>query len=204
MPIELILPHHSLADWDWQAGLSHTLDNTVKVVDPSSVRLQGALTNNYYAALCRRSNCQLIPEVQIDTYLRSVDMLESRPIITVSNQAPLGSAAIQNCYFLMFRGDISLVKCVAGGWVLLQWWAWGAESDTWHRYRFTSWVTNGTLNFRIERYDAGEFVWVEPDALDPTPPWLLSPVNRCGVGLYNRALTEDVWFDETYVYGPTM
>jgi len=202
--LELPKKHHSLADWDFLAGLIYALDNAVYVSSPSSLRITVPSASGLrVGCLNKDSSCVNLPQGRIETQLRSTSIGNARPAIIFRNQGGVGSIDNDNTYFVTVAGTTAnATKRVAGGITGLGSWSRSYADNTWYQERITWWNEPPALILRYEYWDGSAWVIVTPDITDSAPSFEGSTTNRCGLGDNRTGGPYYNYFDDTMIYGP--
>ena len=205
--LELPKKHHSLADWDFRAGEVYALDNAVYTSAPSSLRITGpGGENNFTTCLNRDASCLNLPQGRLETQFRVGDFTnEGNPQISFRNQGALNSIDDDNTYYIRIGANTNtLYKRVAATETNLGTWTRTHYNLTWYRERITWWNEAPVLLIRYEYWDGSAWVIVTPDITDSSPDFGDSSTNRCGLGFYIRAPSNNrnFWYDDTMIYGP--
>jgi len=194
----------SIPDWDWETA-NYTFDAVDKIEGTSSLCFNG---NN--CILAKHAAAQNLKNGMVETYLKMGDPAEFRYINTYIhfyNQAPLGSANMDNCYRFRIRIYETwiaefVVEEVVGGTVqrtftLTQTQAW----MDWQKKRFIWYIKNGILYVYVDHWTGTEWV-KDTDVIAITNPrWLDSATKRVGLaggGIDSPAAY--IRFDATRIY----
>ena len=202
--LELPKKHHSLADWDFLAGLIYALNNAVYVSSPSSLRITVPSASGFrVGCLNKDSSCVNLPQGRIETQLRSRNIGVARPAIIFRNQGGVSSIDNDNTYFVTVTNvGANATKRVAGVTTILGDWPCVHSSDTWYQERITWWNESLVLILRYEYWDGSAWVIVTPDITDSAPSFEGSTTNRCGLGDSRTEGQYYNYFDDTMIYGP--
>jgi len=209
-PRSLDPPHHSAAvDWD-HSDDTWSLDDTVYVSEPKSLKWpQPTASGAHRASLCKHEGTIALNEGRVVTWIRH-NHLNGYTRIYFRNQAPVGTANHNNCYFVAWNSNTSIVglrKVVNGNLTLLADKAYGGgftyPVNEWRKVRVTWWEDGGVLYVRVEWWNGAEWVQICDDFYDPDNLWSGETVNRCGVGTAYYSVSGIVcWFDDTEIWGP--
>ena len=201
---KLELPkHHSLADWDFRAGLVYALDNVIFISAPSSIRITPTIANTIHVlSLNRDAACITLPEGRIETQWRVTGIGTGAGCgVIFRNQGALGVIDEANTYYVNFFSESAVVaKTVGGGVTALGSWALGHVTNTWYRERVTWWNEAPVLLIRYEYWDGANWVIPAADITDPAPDFGASATNRVGLGSLN--IGANAYYDDTMIYGP--
>ena len=198
--LELPKKHHSLADWDFGAGLVYALDNVTFISAPSSIHITASTTAVY--CLNRDAACLNLPQGRIETQWRAEAIANARPRVDFRNQGTLGNIDNDNTYYVYFSSTgAEAIKRVASGETTLGSWSHSHANYTWYRERITWWNEAPVLLIRYEYWDGAAWQVVGTDITDSAPDFGSSATNRCGLGGY--VTTQSGFFcDDTMIYGP--
>ena len=204
---KLLIPHHSVSDWDFTHGtLYRFLDTTQWVSSPTSLRMKYTTTPNITG--CILSNlvgCQNIPQGELRTWYRA-PYVGSVPF-NFRNQDTSTTPSQTNCYAVNISNlYIRLLRIVGGvattiGDVPFTW-----QANTWFHLRVKFWNgvnLSGEDSLCAEIYQEVGGAWVKlGDTLyDNQNKWKGSGVNRLGLR-YQTDSSMPNWFDDTEIWGP--
>ena len=202
--LELPKKHHSLADWDFLAGLIYALDNAVYVSSPSSLRITVPGYSGFrVGCLNKDSSCVNLPQGRIETQLRSTGIATARPTIIFRNQGGVGSIDNDNTYLVTVISTAVIArKRVAGVTTILGNWSRSRANNTWYQERITWWNEPPVLILRYEYWDGSTWITATPDITSLAPSFEGSTTNRCGLGDNRIEGIYYDYFDDTMIYGP--
>jgi len=180
------LLHHSVDEWDRQNPQQIVLDTVIYHGAPSSLRFQDvAPFVNKLAILSRHAEAQCIKDGRLVTWAHFRRANVYQPF-TFRNQAPLGSANIENCYLTtMDLHSQNLYILQAGVPTFLGQWLGDMTLNTWEHWRLSWWsvlVNGGITNLLVslEKEIAGEWVQYGSPIEYAANTWHDSEINRCG------------------------
>jgi hypothetical protein len=188
-----------VADWDKEFSY-WSLDTSVKVSDPSSIRIYNLTGDYFHAFLSRDASAQNVRDGMMIGYCLYSSSTGGFGF-NFRNQAALGAANHNNCYlwyYYAYEHALRLYRVVNGGFTLLRSVSLSLSADTWYKFR-TSWWSDpglGGLVIRLERWDGSNWVKVFDDYVDSGDYWKDSSVNRCGPLGYRSG----GYHDDTEIY----
>ncbi|MBA7535023.1 hypothetical protein ES705_27273 [subsurface metagenome] len=204
---KIIPVHHSLADWDFQYGaLNRSLSADRFISAPTSLRLKRAAGGAWYdMILCRLPATQCLPQGEVRNWFYGY--LTAYMPCCFRNQAALGSANHNNCYYIYLPGESSILyRTVDGFGTTRDTSTFHVDSNTWTHVR-VFWY-NGTtpgdapaLCVDLYRDVAGEWIKEGSTLYDTDNSWKDEPVNRAG--FYARIASDHPqYWDDTEIWGP--
>ncbi len=197
--------HHSVDQWDREEPTQINLDTIVYHSAPACLRFQDvAPFKNYLTILSRHAEAQCIIDGRLVTWAHFMRANVPQPFC-FRNQAPLGTANRDNCYYTyMDKHSQNLYIYQEGIPTFLGQWFAEMTLNTWIHWRLSWWsaLTNGgvsTLLVSLEKEIDGE--WVEQGAPIEyaANTWHDSEINRCGFqgapgGAYHvRVDDSEIW-----------
>lgn len=202
--------HHSTADWDY-SSIYWTLISAFYVSPPSSLKVWHAASGTQITSILSRADCaQCVPQGRILNNIRTNNFSYAWPLVIFRNQAALGTANHQNCYYVVFYDaacwtfrQVNNVptqigtSSYPGGNLLI---------NTWYLVRVT-WWNDGPINLtiRTEIYRNGAWETADPEIHDPNNQFKDSEINRAGIGAYcysGHVSTRYTAHDDTSIYVP--
>ena len=198
--------HHTVADWDFSAGTPKSLDATIYVSPPSSLKITGAAVPSLARpALCRIAETQCIAQGEVRTWHRVSDITWPNYLV-FRNQAALGSADILNTYLWVIFAAIAYLRVrVAGiegdiGNVPVS-----RANNTWEHWRTTYSIGldpagDPAIIVKLYREVAAEWVQQGSTLYDTQNRWATSSINRSGIGCAERTGKLYYW-DDTEIWG---
>ncbi len=198
--------HHSVSDWDFQAGTPFILSTGRYVSPPSSLYLYGVASPTVNRAiLCRLPSCQVVAQGEVRCWFRS-DNVGLGQELYFRNQAALGTANYNNGYEMSIRGTWAYFYYVLGGTGhLLDAIAITRAQNTWSGWRVVFW--NGiqpptTPALAVDLYEKVGGIWVKRGhtIYDTNNRWAASGINRLGIGC-NEYRNQAYWHDDTELWG---
>lgn len=197
--------HHSVADWDILPAGYHTLSTITYVSPPTSIRFYATgSTICRISVLCRVAKTQCIPEGELRTWLRWNYYAEY--IAMWKNQAPLGSADMNNCYNILNSASLLRVgKVVNGKSSVFAEIPTTSTADTWEHWRVKYWNgldpdPIGAMCVEVYKEVGGVWVLQGQRVYDPANMWKDSLVNRSGFHVIT-ALGKNEYYDDTEIWG---
>ncbi len=206
MPGKLKIPHHTVADWDFQEGSQYrTLDNAYFISAPTSLKLGPPPGSWIDTVLCRIPATQCLPQGELRTWLRSTTGIVYPAAFR--NQAPLGTANYQNFYTVRLDGTLCrLYRFIAGVSSIRDGCPAPFSINTWFHYR--TFYYNGltpaeapALCVDVYQEIDGEWVKFQRTLYDTDNTWEDSEINRSGF-LASLAAGTMIWWDDTEIWGP--
>jgi len=198
--------HHTVADWDFSAGMTKDLSVIQFVSPPSSIHL-GDFPNNTIdgAILCRIAEAQCIPEGRIVTWARQRTPANQYRY-TFRNQAVLGSANSDDCY--QVQVDTThwyLYRYVGGAPTLVGTRSANHWADYWahHRVSFYNGQDPLGIDALVVIYEREiDGVWTPQDEpiYDPVNMYKDSPTNRLGLVSHGCFAGWEQWYDDTEIW----
>ncbi|MBA7536775.1 hypothetical protein ES705_29039 [subsurface metagenome] len=206
LPGKLKIDHHTLADWDFQHGaLYRSLAADYYISEPTSLKYSGAPSSWATTILCRIPATLNLPQGEMRAWFRSNYKILTPAVFR--NQAALGTANYDNCYYVRIGAvDVSLVSYVGGFPSVRDSFAYTGYMNEWRHHR-VFWYNGKTPaeqpSICVDLYDdvGGEWVKQGTTLYDTLNRWKDSAINRCGhlPLLYSGRLR---WFDDTEIWGP--
>lgn len=197
-PSKLLLPHHTVGDWDKPAA-DWKLDTVFYISAPSSLY---CWFNTPNAFLCRLADSLILPAGRLVTYVRP--QFTTDYWLTFRNQAVLGTQEVKDCYLISTHATnrIDFGKRVNNVYTKLAEWVAAFTLNNWHHIRISWWTTYDDMNtpslaVHLEIYEAG--AWADKGIqYDTDNLWVDSGVNRLGLACYATAIS----YDDTQVWKP--
>ncbi|MBA7683869.1 hypothetical protein ES703_92255 [subsurface metagenome] len=206
MPGKLLVPHHTITDWDFKDGsTARSLANDYFVSAPTSLKYVWPPGYWETVVLCRIPGTLCLPQGELRTWVRTTSAFQY--LCTFRNQAALGSANVLNCYNTYLSGNrLYWHRQVAGVETFVEWTASFTRTNEWVHYRFVWYIglTPGeetALCLDHYRDIAGEWVKLGETMYDTQNLWVDSEINRCGFQPFVGYTWTD-WFDDTEIWGP--
>jgi len=194
----------AILDWDWETN-KYTLDPDDKVEGTSSLCLNGE-----NCVLARHSPVQNLESGILETYLKMGDPTTAHDFwvhIPFYNQAPLGTANMDNCYrFRMYifewsLGELVLQEIVAGTVERTFKFSPTQAWMDWQKKRFVWYIKDGILYAYVDHWTGTEWVKSSDIVAVTNPRWLESTVKRVGLALRGAIDPADYTrFDATSIY----
>lgn len=194
--------HHSITDWDWQGGVAgRSLDPTVFISPPSSLRMYYATTYPQYSILCRDLLVRNLPQGEIRMW-RKGHRTDVGPAC-FRNQNALGTAnfspgysiklGLPNCQILR---DITIIGTLPITVVIDVWEHWRVR---W--YNSEDGAGNPALAIEIYKEVAGAWVSQIGTFYDTQNKYKDSAINRVGFRTH-AAFGSAENYDDTEIWGP--
>ncbi|MBA7623451.1 hypothetical protein ES703_30847 [subsurface metagenome] len=199
--------HHSVADWDFEFGATNRSLSAVQYVSPpTSLRILEPTSADFRdTVLCRIAETQCLPqgEVRNWAWYNYIALM----VACFRNQAPLGTANFQNCYYVHLSGTSARLYRYIGGVISLR------DQTTcqtfgqaWAHYRVLFW--NGLTPsleeaLCVNLYHGVGDIWTQEGQTmyDTDNSWKDSEINRIGFVPYSSDNREQYW-DDTEIWGP--
>jgi len=199
--------HHSVSDWDFQAGMHHTLTELQFVSAPSSLECWWQEGNPLDSSiLCRIAETQVIAEGEVRTWYRTTNF--TRPVFLLfRNQHALGGADRADCYhwditsaWAYLSRRIADVPVEIGHFSILMY------NNTWHHLRTRFWsgknpAGEDALNVELFLEVDGDWVQQGTTLYDTENQWKDSEINRLGIGGRTDSAPHH-FFDDTEIWAP--
>lgn len=198
--------HHSVADWDFEAGTAFTLSPAQYVSPPSSLYLYGTTPSmTGRTILCRLPSCQVVAEGEVRSWFRASQTLRGLNIYFRS-QAVLGVANENNCYKMSLRSTFAYFYYNPGfSSFLLNSIPITFSDNTWVHWRVVFW--NGIEPgvgpaLAVDLYEEVAGLWVKRGATfyHTVNDWKDSATNRLGIGC-TEYINQSYYFDDTELWG---
>ena len=199
--------HHSVSDWDFQAGMHHTLTELQFVSAPSSLECFWQAGNPVDSSiLCRIAETLVIAEGEVRTWYRTTN--RTRPMfIEFRNQHALGGADHDNTYFWSLTGAWAyLNRRIAGIETEIDHFPILMNNDTWYHWRTRFWSGKNpagadALNTELFLEVDGDWVQQGETLYDTQNQWKDSAINRSGIGGKTDSAPHH-FFDDTEIWAP--
>lgn len=201
--------HHSVADWDFELGtLYRSLSAETFVSSPSSLKFYATgTTYRRDTVLCRLADTLCIAQGELRTWLRYNGFYQRVPCFR--NQAPLGTATWDNCYFVQIISDKwTLTRYIGGTGPTLAETACSSVNNVWEHWRCVFWDGNNpeyqeALCVELYKEIGGEWVKQGATLYDTTSQWETSEINRIGFHMTFRDAKAQ-FIDDTEIWGPVV
>ena len=199
--------HFSVSDWDVDSPVPCSLSSTQYVSPPTSrYCLEAASVWRIAHHLCRIAATQCLPQGRWITYIRIVS--GSHEVALFRNQAALGSANHDNCYYVHVGPAGFYLRRMIGGATSYTWptYEWTSPDGQWHHYRVDWWngtLADGTPCLCVEVFKeiTGEWVLQGERMTDTTNQWKDSEINRVGFRI-NAGYGDGAYFDDSEIWAP--
>jgi hypothetical protein len=206
--LERIKSHHSTSDWDFYS--SWTLDTSVYISAPSSLKLTYVTS----LALLKHSVSGLITEGRIVDNIRfyRTRTTSTYPTYVFRANAADGGADYSAGYCIVLKGsDVSndaplnrATLCYGSRSspteILAQSINPALAQNTWYKLRVTWWVSAGVLMVRLEYFDGTDWVKLCSDWADTNNRYATNSIQRCGVGAAQCISPYYTWHDDTEIW----
>ena len=202
-----IIAHHSVIDWDFQYGATNRSLSSIQYVSPpTSLRILEPTTATFLdTILCRIPETQCLPQGEVRNwqycYYRNLHPAVFR------NQAVLGTADSENCYFVYLASTIAyLYRVISGVNSKRDQTTCQTFVDTWTHYRVVFWngytpALEEALCVNLYREVAGEWIQEGETMYDTDNSFKDSETNRIGFAARSLANHPQYW-DDTEIWGP--
>ncbi|MBA7581336.1 hypothetical protein ES708_23238 [subsurface metagenome] len=204
----LYLPkHHSVADWDFEAGTAHQLFSEFFYSEPSCLRIyQLNGSTERPSVLCRVPETLVLPQGEVRTYFWTDDLTRDAWLV-FRNQHALGGANRDNTYLWSLTSAWAFFnRYEAGAPTLIGTIPIIIAYDGWFHWRTVFW--NGTnpagdpaLCVSLYQEVAGDWVQQGATLYDEVNKWADSEINRVGIGCWVSSGTNK-YFDDTEIWAP--
>ncbi|MBA7542354.1 hypothetical protein ES705_34675 [subsurface metagenome] len=206
MPGKIIVPHHSVTDWDFeQADEHHSLSEDEFISAPTSLRLYNADTSAVEVVLCRIPATLVLPQGEVRTW-QYAESPVCRPAV-FRNQAALGTSNYQNMYeMLVYPNEARFSYYSAGSPHTIDTHVCIVPAGQWNHWR-VFWYNGETpgeeeaicVDLYLEIHDE----WQKQGATfyHTLNLWKDSAINRCGFR-QNVAVRKAHFWDNTEIWGP--
>ncbi|MBA7543495.1 hypothetical protein ES705_35826 [subsurface metagenome] len=206
MPGKLKSEHHTLADWDFEFGSEgRFLSDDYFISPPTCLKMEPPSEYIFTPILCRIPGTLCLPQGELRTWLRSIhgDFI----LAGFRNQAPLGTATRDNCYYIMATPtDTRLYLRLNDAGYLHSSTTPCYVIDEWQHFRIF-WY-NGfnpaeeeSLCVDIYLDVASEWVKQGSTLYSRQNRWKDSEINRCGPFPHTFPAWPKYW-DDTEIWGP--
>ena len=202
----MLFNHHSLADWDFEHGsLYRSLADDQFVSAPTSLKYTAPGDLWSTTLLCRITGTLALPQGEVRTWVRRAGGSLCAPCFR--NQAPLGTSAEFNCYYIVpSYSNVYLYRVIEGTPTNIANTPCYTAFNIWLHYRvfWYNGLTPGeqeALCVDVYYEDAGEWVKQGNTMYDTWNMWKDSEINRCGL-LPISQLNYPIWHDDTEIWGP--
>ncbi|MBA7569784.1 hypothetical protein ES708_11525 [subsurface metagenome] len=204
----LYLPkHHSVADWDFEAGTAYQLFSEFFHSEPSCLRVyQLNGSEERPSILCRVPETLVLPQGEVRTFWWT-DNLTRDAWLLFRNQHALGGADHDNTYLWSLTGNwATLSRWEAGVSTLIGSFVISITYNGWFHWRTAFW--NGTspdhnpaLCVNLYKEVAAEWIQQGETLYDEVNKWADSEINRVGIGCWVSSDTNK-YFDDTEIWAP--
>ncbi|MBA7587164.1 hypothetical protein ES708_29182 [subsurface metagenome] len=206
MPVDLLAEHHTIADWDFEhGGLYRALSDDHFISPPTSLKYGYGPDYWKTSVLCRIPETQCLPQGEFRTWFRTQASFVRG--ICFRNQAALGTANFDNCYYVYIYTPGLYFRKVVGS----------VESGIDHTPSY--FANNEWIHYRVFWYNGftpaevpalcldhyyevdGEWVKLGDTLYDIADLWADSEINRVGFRPYIATIWYN-WWDDTEIWGP--